>query len=319
MLREATDDSKYLLALSDSDGVLLSVTGHPDALMVAGGGGFEPGHLCSEEALGTNAVGTALKLSHPVQIFSAEHFSRRLHGLTCSAAPIRDPETNRPIGVLNLSGDFRTCHPHSLTLVASVCRLIEETLAREQKEQDNRLRDLFIDRLGAGGGSRSALVSRSGRVIAAYPRGWLGRRMKVSVNGNLVLPSGIDATLEQIKGSGGSTLVDDVSRSPLPGRSSVMLEALPAQLVRASNGNWQVDLSPRHSEIVSLLALHPDGLSGEELRTLLRQPNLETVTVRAEISRIRRLLGPVILSRPYRLDPSVQADLRSLRQALDTD
>jgi hypothetical protein len=315
ILREATQDSRYLVALSDPDGVLLWVDGHDDALRVAEEAGFEAGHLCSEQAVGTNAVGTALALRHPIQIFSAEHFSRRLHGLTCSAAPIRDPETDRPLAVLNISGDFRTCHPHSLPLVSSVSRLLEERLARELSEQDNRLRAQFIDRLGAAGKSRSALVTKSGRVVAAYPKSWLGSRVAIGEDGNLALPAGVEVEIEPVDGA---LLVRGVSPRAQTQRAPIAIQPLPPRRVRVTRGDWQLDLSPRHSEIIIQLALHPAGLSNEELRGLLYEAGAKSVTVRAEISRLRKLLGPILLSNPYRLEQPIDADQDALREMLAT-
>ncbi len=150
--------------------------GHREALQIAVGPGFLPGHLCSERAVGTNAVGTALELDHPVQIFSAEHFNRRLHGWTCSAAPIHDPESHRILGVLDLSGSFRTGHPHSLSLVSAVARVIEDKLAEELRRRDERLKALYLERVAPGTRERSALITSAGRVLAASPRGWLGQQ-----------------------------------------------------------------------------------------------------------------------------------------------
>lgn len=308
MLRDATEDSRYLVALSDADGVLLWVNGHPQALEVAGEGGFEPGHLCSERALGTNAVGTALELSHAVQIFSAEHFSRRLHGLTCSAAPIRDAETGDPVAVLDLSGDFRSSHPHSLTLVTSIARLIEETLRREMNERDNRLLTSFVEHLGVGRGTRSALLTAAGRVVASYPKGWLGMRVGLDADGAFVFPADQDVTMEPLDSPGGAFLVRARPRGARLRHSAIIVEATSPGRVRVSQGNWRVDLSPRHSEIMALLVLHPDGLTSEQLLDLLQLPSRKAVTVRAEISRLRRVLGPILLGNPYRLQGVVHAD-----------
>ena len=46
------------------------------------------GAQCGEQAVGTNAMGTALAVDHPVQIFSAEHFAEPVHEWTCAAAPL---------------------------------------------------------------------------------------------------------------------------------------------------------------------------------------------------------------------------------------
>lgn len=68
-------------------------------------------------------------------------------------------------------------------------------------------------------------------------------------------------------------------------------------------------LGIRHSEIVVLLAAHPDGLPGAELAELLYPDRTGQSTVRAELNRLRAALGEHVLgSRPYRLVPQVAGD-----------
>lgn len=77
-------------------------------------------------------------------------------------------------------------------------------------------------------------------------------------------------------------------------------------------------LSPRHAEILLLLHLNPDGLSTDQLAGLLSDGELGSVTVRAEISRLRRDIGDVVASRPYRLSGDVTSDVAEMRQAILT-
>jgi hypothetical protein len=71
----------------------------------------------------------------------------------------------------------------------------------------------------------------------------------------------------------------------------------------------RVRLSPRHSEIVLLLASAPQGLSGDELAVLLYEDDGASSTLRAELNRLRHLLGEELLpSRPYRLAAGITAD-----------
>jgi hypothetical protein len=68
-------------------------------------------------------------------------------------------------------------------------------------------------------------------------------------------------------------------------------------------------LSPRHSEILFLLAAAPRGLSGDELAVLLYEEDISPTTLRVELGRLRTLLGDDLLaSRPYRLAADVSAD-----------
>ncbi|MGX1885212.1 GAF domain-containing protein [Streptomyces sp. NPDC055287] len=80
----------------------------------------------------------------------------------------------------------------------------------------------------------------------------------------------------------------------------------------------KVRLSRRHSEILVVLARHPEGLSGDELLIALYEDESVTpVTLRAELSRLRRLLGPsLLLSRPYRLATPVEADFDTVGRRL---
>ena len=76
-------------------------------------------------------------------------------------------------------------------------------------------------------------------------------------------------------------------------------------------------LTPKHSEIVVLLLLNPEGLSSHELGVELYGPEHNPVTVRAEISRIRRLLGPTLATRPYRIDADLRTDLGEVESLLE--
>ncbi|MFH8987771.1 GAF domain-containing protein [Streptomyces sp. NPDC017940] len=83
-------------------------------------------------------------------------------------------------------------------------------------------------------------------------------------------------------------------------------------------GGRKVRLSRRHSEIVVLLARHPEGLSGDELLCALYEDESVTpVTLRAELARLRQVLGPEILrSRPYRLGAPVTSDVVTVERRL---
>jgi hypothetical protein len=71
----------------------------------------------------------------------------------------------------------------------------------------------------------------------------------------------------------------------------------------------QFRLTRRHSEIVALLAASPTGLGGDELAVLLYEEDGGSSTLRAELNRLRGLLGEDLLaSRPYQLTAAVTGD-----------
>ena len=71
----------------------------------------------SEDAIGTNAMGTALAVDAPVQIHSAEHLVRTVHAWTCAAAPVHDPDTGSLDRGHRHHGPLHTAHPAMVQLV----------------------------------------------------------------------------------------------------------------------------------------------------------------------------------------------------------
>ncbi|MFB7110939.1 GAF domain-containing protein [Streptomyces sp. NPDC056291] len=105
-----------------------------------------------------------------------------------------------------------------------------------------------------------------------------------------------------------------------PTADAAELTALGRDEARLVVGGRGVRLSRRHSEILVLLARHPEGLTGDELLCALYEDESVTpVTLRAELARLRRVLGPGLLSsRPYRLAVPVGSDVAVVQHRLET-
>ncbi|MEE1736490.1 GAF domain-containing protein [Streptomyces sp. BE147] len=106
--------------------------------------------------------------------------------------------------------------------------------------------------------------------------------------------------------------------APPPAGESVRLGALGRdEAVLVSQGR-KIRLSRRHSEILVALARHPEGVGGDELLVeLYEDESVTPVTLRAELSRLRRLLGPDLLrSRPYRIAAPMDADFDTVARLL---
>jgi len=105
-----------------------------------------------------------------------------------------------------------------------------------------------------------------------------------------------------------------VRERPRGGGMFVVLESLGRadSLLTIDDGRGSrrtIRLSPRHSEIVLLLASAARGLSGDELAVLLYEEDSSDSTLRSELNRLRNLLGDTLLaSRPYRLVAELTAD-----------
>ncbi|MFI1226713.1 MULTISPECIES: GAF domain-containing protein [unclassified Streptomyces] len=106
--------------------------------------------------------------------------------------------------------------------------------------------------------------------------------------------------------------------APSPDAESVRLDALGRDEALLVARGRRLRLSRRHSEILVALARRPEGLSGDELLVeLYEDESVTPVTLRAELSRLRRLLGPDLLdSRPYRLAVPVDADFDTVTRRL---
>jgi transcriptional regulator with XRE-family HTH domain len=121
--------SGYVIVLTDQAGRILSIEGDSAIVRLLERLEFVPGADWSEEAAGTNAIGTALADDRPIQLMAAEHFCEGWQHLTCTAAPIRDPETHEVVGALDITGGYRLVRSHLLALIMRCALDIEEGLA----------------------------------------------------------------------------------------------------------------------------------------------------------------------------------------------
>lgn len=108
-----------------------------------------------------------------------------------------------------------------------------------------------------------------------------------------------------------------------PGWAASSRRAVPALAVLGRRGaqlayeSTTCTLSLRHSEILLLLTEAVGGMSAAELAVALSEDEHSSVTIRAELSRLRTLLGPVRLgSRPYHVLDAVETDVGGVRDHL---
>ncbi len=126
-LRDQIRDTDSLVILADTQGMLLHSEGDDSFAEKAARVALRPGAIWNEQWRGTNAIGTALADRTTVVVHGAEHYLQRNAFLTCAAAPIAD-STGQLLGVLDISGDHRGYHRHTLGLVRSAARMIEHQL-----------------------------------------------------------------------------------------------------------------------------------------------------------------------------------------------
>ncbi|NRR34033.1 sigma-54-dependent Fis family transcriptional regulator [Oxalobacteraceae bacterium] len=159
-----------MVILTDACGIIVHSLGDDDFLEKANRVALQPGVAWSEESKGTNAIGTAIAEKLPALVHAEQHYLSANHFLTCSAAPISDHLGN-VIGVLDVSGDQRSFHKHTMALVRMSALMIENQLFSSTFEDAITLhfhaRPEFIGTLMEG----IASFSPGGRFLAANRNG----------------------------------------------------------------------------------------------------------------------------------------------------
>ncbi len=328
-LLEQPGQPPLILAIADADGHILWQEGERGLRRSADRIGFLTGARWIEESVGTNGIAAALRAQRPMQVHSAEHYLRSHHSWTCVAAPVHDPGTGRLIGAINLSGPAHSVRPYLLQLTATAARLAETELRARRLESLHHLRTLAAPMLARVNGP-ALVVDAAGWTAAAAglppparlrlpAEGWgptavhwlpsLGECViEPLADGWLIRPvlplDTAPAPADTSEGPGGpGPLAEQAEGARV--RLDLRRAGSPALSVHGAAGSWSHALSPRHAELLLLLATERDGLSAAQLADALFGDPARTVTVRAELSRLRRHLGGLLAHRPYRFAESV--------------
>ncbi|MGV9796111.1 GAF domain-containing protein [Gordonia sp. NPDC003422] len=303
-------DGDNILVVADRGGRVLWRSGATRVLGKADRLGFVEGASWAENSVGTNAIGTALMSGRAVQVFSAEHFVRSHHSWTCAGAPITDPRTGSVLGVVDVSGPAATIHPTTLALVDAVAKLAESALRDHHRESLDALRAI----------AAPILARSSGPALAVDNHGWVAAVDAVPPARRVVLPRTLSPGRAWVAGLGECDL------DPLPGgwlvrvtgsdeaqRTTVELVlsgSRPQVRVTGGAGVWSHEPSPRHAQILAYLAEQPAGATAAQMSAHLFGVDDRVVTVRAEISRLRKHLGGLIAANPYRFADGVRVEVR---------
>lgn len=156
LLLDEASESGFIVAIGDARGRLLWVDGDRRLRSRAEDFGFRAGTDWSEANVGTSAPGSALALDHAIQVMGAEHYNRRAHEWSCTAAPVHDPVSGAILGVIDVTGGDEAAAPHILPLVHATLAAVEAELKLEalrgRIESDRGARR----RTGASGGGSAA-------------------------------------------------------------------------------------------------------------------------------------------------------------------
>lgn len=123
-LYEQIANTHSMVLLTSSNGLILHSLGDADFLEKASQVALMPGVEWSEQSRGTNAIGTALTEGTPLVVHGRDHFLEANQFLTCSCTPIFDPY-GKVMGALDVTGDERSYHQHTMALVRMSAQMIE--------------------------------------------------------------------------------------------------------------------------------------------------------------------------------------------------
>ncbi len=169
-LYEQMRHSHSMIILADCRATLMQTMGDVDFLTKAERVALSVGASWQEQYRGTNAIGTSLAETDSVEINGGEHFLERNGFLTCAAAPIMAADGTL-LGVIDVSGDNRNRHPHTLGLVGMAARMIENRLVLADRGHPICLR-LHAYPEGIGTVAEGIItLSGDGRVIGANRTG----------------------------------------------------------------------------------------------------------------------------------------------------
>ncbi|MFI7405180.1 GAF domain-containing protein [Streptomyces sp. NPDC049541] len=310
-LLSVADVAHHIMVVADEDGRVLWREGSPAVLRKADGLGFEVGADWREDVVGTNGIGTPAVVRRPVQVFASEHFVRSQTSWTCTGAPITDPRDGRLIGVVDVSGPLETMHPATLAWVDSVAKLAEARLRELHLGSLERLRAVAAPVLARVGG-RALVVDRDG---------WTAAVTGMPYTSRIALPKSLTAGRRWLPPLGLCSVeplaegwLIRATDEPVPrGATRIVLDLTQSRrwsvTVSGSAGSWSHELSPRHAELLYLLALQRGGRSAAGLAEEVFGDPARTVTVRAEMSRVRRYLGGLLEHRPYRFAEDAEVEL----------
>jgi hypothetical protein len=300
VLVSVADASSFLMVVTDADGIILWREGSPRVRLRADSLGFMEGARWTEATVGTNAIGTALAEAAPVQLFSAEHYEQAQHPWYCTAAPIHHPVSGELLGVVDVSGPALTLHPVIGALVETAVKLAESRLWRHHEQRLERLRQ----------SARAVLATVHGPLLLVDDHGWVAHQSGIAARDRVEVPRadrliavpGLGLCAPERLGEGWLVRPRDAQQDIVAD-----LDLTGTPVLRLHPESWVTPLTRRHADVLVLLQrAGRQGMTAARLSTALFGDEEHCVTVRAEISRLRKVIGGLVTTNPYRLADGVR-------------
>jgi transcriptional regulator of acetoin/glycerol metabolism len=98
----------------------------------------------SENAIGTNGLGTVIEERRPVFVRGCEHFNEALEPLACAGVPIFRPYTRQVVGSFALACSSESANPLMFGMALDVGRQIEVGIASMQGDRERALAQAYL-------------------------------------------------------------------------------------------------------------------------------------------------------------------------------
>lgn len=132
--------------VTDKDGLILARdVSHAGMTTRLNQVSLAPGHVFSEDYVGTNGIGTALASGKGAVIKGAEHFVEDLIPFYCTAVPILHPTRRTVMGAFNLTtATDANSGRMALALASSMARQIEDEVGRISSQREYLLFERYM-------------------------------------------------------------------------------------------------------------------------------------------------------------------------------
>ena len=276
LLVEAATDAGLVVAVTDPDGRILWVEGDAGLRSRAEAMHFVAGADWSEARAGTNAPGTALRTGRGVQILGPEHLVRLVTPWSCTAVPIRDPDTRAVLGALDITGGPEVAGPQTLALVRATVAAAEAEIRidRLRGHDDTRAvrRETAPPRFSVLGRPQ-ALLERAGRssvlslrhseivlLLSEHRAGLSGGELEASLSNHGLSAVTVRAEVSRLRSTLGEDLLASrpyALRTPLVTDVQRVRQALAAGRLREAVAAYAGPVLPT-SEAPGVLELRDD-------------------------------------------------------------
>ena len=223
-LGRAIVNTRYFAILTNTDGVVIDVSGSIDRADPRADLITRIGTDLSERSIGTTAIGTALTELQPVWLHRGEHFFADSSHYSCAGAPLFGPD-GACIGMLDLTGIDAVERPELKHLVSQSAQKIENALVLAQAHS-------LMLRLNWPG---NAMGSEADGIVCLDGEGWITGANSIArqMVPNLATPGQASVHVSEVFGTPYQLLFDAVRRPDalleIPLWTGLRLQALPIE------------------------------------------------------------------------------------------